>query len=257
MKIGILYICTGKYTVFRKDFYLSAEKYFLTNHDIHYFVFTDSSDIYDYNQNPRIHIIPHKHLWWPDATLMRFHTFLWEEEALSKMDYLFFCNANLEIKQIIWEEILPSDEEEIVATQHPWFYNKKDKDFTYERNINSTAYIAFGEWKHYLAWWFNGWSSANFLSMCKTLSKNIDSDKKNNIIALRHDESHINNYLLNKTYKLLDAWYLYPESWGVPFEKKIIVRDKSKLIPVDEVKWNKFYTKYLNKILYFIKNIIW
>ena len=29
MRIGILYICTGKYDIFWKDFYLSAERYFM------------------------------------------------------------------------------------------------------------------------------------------------------------------------------------------------------------------------------------
>ena len=41
MKIGILYICTGNYTVFWEDFYESFSKYFCTNSEIHYFVFSD------------------------------------------------------------------------------------------------------------------------------------------------------------------------------------------------------------------------
>ena len=40
MKIGILYICTGNYTVFWEDFYESFSKYFCTNSEIHYFVFS-------------------------------------------------------------------------------------------------------------------------------------------------------------------------------------------------------------------------
>ena len=42
MKILFLYVCIGKYVVFWKDFFLSVEKYVLTDCEKHYFVFTDS-----------------------------------------------------------------------------------------------------------------------------------------------------------------------------------------------------------------------
>jgi hypothetical protein len=74
-KIGILYICTGKYNILWKDFYLSAEQYLLRNSEVHYFVFTDADDIFDEDHNPRIHKIYQKNLGWPDNTLKRFHIF--------------------------------------------------------------------------------------------------------------------------------------------------------------------------------------
>ena len=45
MKIAILYICTGKYNIFWKDFYTSCEKNFIPNSEKHYFVFTDAENI--------------------------------------------------------------------------------------------------------------------------------------------------------------------------------------------------------------------
>lgn len=255
-KIWILYICTWQYTTFRKDFYLSAQQYFLRDHKIHYFVFTDANEIFGQDDNDQIHIIPHTHLGRPDATLMRFHTFLWAEDQLKKMDYIFFCNANLEIKQPIWEETLPSLDEWIVVTQHPWFYNKKNNQFTYEKNKKSTAYISQSEWKYYIAWGFNWWTSSNFLEMCKLLSKNIDKDKSQWIVAVWHDESYLNKYILDHNYKLLDPSYLYPEWRRIPFDCKILIRDKSKYIPVDAIKWNKdtLFSKINNIINYILKN---
>lgn len=44
MKIAILYICTGKYNVFFRDFYSSSEKYFLPNCEKTYFVFSDNQE---------------------------------------------------------------------------------------------------------------------------------------------------------------------------------------------------------------------
>ena len=59
MRIGILYICTGKYDIFWKDFYLSAERYFMQDQSfiIEYYVFTDSPKLYDEENNKHIHRI--------------------------------------------------------------------------------------------------------------------------------------------------------------------------------------------------------
>ena len=44
-KVAVLYIATGKYTVFWPEFYESAEKYLLKDCEVHYFVFTDADDL--------------------------------------------------------------------------------------------------------------------------------------------------------------------------------------------------------------------
>ena len=93
MRIGILYICTGKYDIFWKDFYLSAERYFMQDQSfiIEYYVFTDSPKLYDEENNKHIHRIKQKNLGWPDNTLKRFHIFLRIKEQLEReTDYLFF-----------------------------------------------------------------------------------------------------------------------------------------------------------------------
>src|SRR6478672_8403971 len=91
MKVGILYICTGKYDVFWNGFYESAEKFLMPDTEKHYFVFTDSEQI---QSSERIHKIYQERLGWPKDTLMRFHLFLNIEDQLNEMDYLFFFNAN-------------------------------------------------------------------------------------------------------------------------------------------------------------------
>ena len=44
LKIAILYVCVGSYTVFWDDFYKSFEEKFIPNAVKEYFVFTDSKD---------------------------------------------------------------------------------------------------------------------------------------------------------------------------------------------------------------------
>jgi hypothetical protein len=42
-----------------------------------------------------------------------------------------------------------------------------------------------------------------------------------------HDESALNWYYLDKSPLLVDSSYAYPEGWSIPFNKKIIQRNKN------------------------------
>ena len=230
MKIGILYICTGKYTIFWKDFYLSMEKNFIEESEKHYFVFTDSDELDFEKKNPRIHRIYQENLGWPNNTLMRFDIFLSIEEELKQMDYLFFFNANLLIKEkVSKDEFLPDGDKKLVATLHPGFYNKKRKLFTYDKNKKSTAYIPSNEGTNYYAGGLNGGITNIFIEAMKTMNDNIKKDSEKNIVARWHDESHWNRYLINRDdIRILSPSYLYPEDWVIPFEPIILIRDKNK-----------------------------
>ncbi len=229
MKIGILYICTGKYTIFWKDFYLSCEKYFIPEAEKHYFVFTDADSVDFAADNKNIHRIYQENLGWPGNTLRRYEVFLNSEDKIADMDYLFFFNANLLfLETITAPEFLPQNSEKIVACLHPGFYNKLEKDFTYEKNPKSTAYLANG--KHYFAGGINGGVARDFVAVMKELDANIKTDLANDMIAVWHDESHWNCYV-NKhlsVVKIISPAYLYLEDATLPFPKKILIRDKAK-----------------------------
>jgi len=202
------------------------KKYFLPNHSIEYFVFTDGKlDNIDEN----VHIIHQKKLGWPHDTLMRFHMFSSAKNLLCKCDYLFFINANLIINVPIDEQILPM-EENYMGVLHPGFFNKRRSRFTYETRRQSTAFIPFFKGKHYFMGGFNGGKAEYFIKMSETLMKNIEQDLKNGIIAIWHDESHLNRYFWEhrKEVKILNPEYGYPEGWNLPFEAKITILDKSK-----------------------------
>ncbi|GAE82622.1 family 6 glucosyltransferase [Bacteroides reticulotermitis] len=232
MRIGILYICTGKYSIFWKDFYLSAERYLMQSpaYTREYYVFTDSLKLYDEENNKHIHRIKQKNLGWPDNTLKRFHMFLQiKQQLLQETDFLIFCNANLLFKQNVGHEIIPQKgKNQFVGTIHPGFYNSHNYDFTYERRHNSKAYIPEGEGVHYYAGGFSGGYTKAYLQLCETIKSWVDIDKSNKIVAIWHDESHINRYFLKNPPLTLSPGYLYPEGWSIPFEEIITIRDKNK-----------------------------
>jgi predicted SAM-dependent methyltransferase len=225
MKIAILYICTGKYTIFWDTFYRSAEQFFLPNADKNYFVFTDDPVIPD---NGTVFRIEQANLGWPGNTIYRYRLFWSIRSRLDSYDYIFFFNANSEFAAVIGEEILPTKEEGIVVVQHPGFFDKRPDEFTYERNKESKAAIPFGEGKHYICGGVNGGRTNAYLDLINTLRIAIEEDNKKNITAIWHDESHINKYIIDHKYKLLTPSFCYPEGWNIPFEKVILIRDKNR-----------------------------
>jgi len=259
MKIGILYICTGKYKIFWKDFYLSCEKNFITEAEKHYFVFTDSPEIYFESDNKNIHRIYQANLGWPDNTLKRYEVFLKAKEKVFGMDYLFFLNANLLfLERITAEEFLPHNQEKFVGCLHPGYYNKPIEKFTYENNPKSKAYLSKEVGKHYFAGGINGGVTKNFLEVSELLDKNIETDKTNKILAIWHDESHWNAYLNTHldAVKTLPPDYLYPEGENMPFDKKILIRDK-KLIGGHTDFRNKIELRLVfNKLKSLVKKVL-
>ena len=231
-KVGILYIALGRYTIFWKRFYKSSQKYLLPKCQKHYFVFTDAESIKYSEREENIHLFHQEELGWPYNTLMRFDMFLKARQQLEAMDYLFFFNANLKVMKPITEQEFLGDQAELIFTIHPCFFDKPVEDFTYEsNNPQSLAYIPQGKGEHYVMGALNGGKAGAYLDMIEQLNDNIKKDLENDIIAVWHDESHLNRYLLDsddRKVKLLSPSYLYAEHWNLPFPQKILVSDKRK-----------------------------
>lgn len=227
--IAILYICTGNYIIFWKDFYLSVEKYLLPNYEKHYFVFTDSNPSMDnYLIQDRVHIFEQNKLGWPYDTLMRFNMFSNIKNFLIKFDYIYFFNSNMLLLEPVGEEFLPIDGSGLVATLHPYFYSESKYFYPYDRNKKSLAYIPFGKGKYYFMGGLNGGRSNEYLYLIDSLKSNIQLDLDLGVIAKWHDESHLNRYLVDKDVKILGPEYGYPEDSYLPFKAKFLIRDKNK-----------------------------
>jgi len=225
VRVAILYICTGKYDMFWPEFYESSESKFLPGIEKHYYVFSDTTKI---GNTDRIHIVHQEPLDWPLITLFRFKMFCSISEKLREYDFLFFMNANMYINESIGEEILPF-KEKLCVTLHPGqFAQRKSSEYPYERNPASTAYIKKNEGAHYFMGGLNGGAAKEYLDMCFELNSNILKDLRHNIIAVWHDESHLNHYMKDRTPKILDPGYGYPDGWTIPFPPRIIIRDKTK-----------------------------
>ena len=218
-KVGLLIIATNKYIQFLQPLIESADSYFLPNQDITYFVFTNQN--IDIKSNRNIVKIDVEHKDWPWMTLGRYKIFSDNSNILSKMDYIFYSDVDMRFVFEVGDEIL-SDR---VATQHPGYYDRRG---TPETNPLSLACVFPYEQMQYFAGGFNGGTSKEYLKMAHKISNDIDVDCSRNIIAIWHDESHMNRYFIdNKPTLILSPSYCYGESMNIPFEKKLLALDKN------------------------------
>lgn len=256
MRIAILYICTGKYHIFFEDFYKSCERFFIPEADKSYFVFSDYRELANYK---KVNFIYKECEGFPNDSLFRFRTFLKIEKELQEFDYVFFFNSNMQFVAPVDKSILPGlkdgnlcclDADYDKRYPHPSFY-------PYERRKKSLAFIPRGlNQYHYYHAGLNGGRAKEYLEFCKTLNENINNDYKNGIIALYHDESHVNKYF--SEHPCLSLHEEYGTAEGSPNMKN------AKIILVDKTKFSNYFNKgrstslwgKLKKMFWMAKHII-
>lgn len=225
-KVGLCITATNKYIKFVEPLIQSARKHFLKDHDVTYFVFTNNT--YECGTDTRLIYLQHKP--WPLSTMQRFEAYKNSKEALSGMDYIFACDADMLFLDDVGEEVL----KDRVAVCHPLFWNNIEEGKTqYESNPISTAYMHKDESNNYFAGGFYGGKRDEFLKIVETCSTNMNKDYAKNYIAIWHDESHLNRYFTNNPPTvILEPSYCFPENhfkWikrPFPFKKILLALDK-------------------------------
>ena len=215
--VGLLIVATGKYIQFVPPLIASAKKHFCNNHRVSYFVFTDQP----FETSENVYRIEQPRLGWPYDTMQRYHVYYKNKDLFRDQDYLFATDADMLFVGNVGDEILG----ELVATQHPGFVGKRG---SYETNRRSLAYVAKFEGSQYFAGGFYGGTKNAVLKIFETNIRNIDSDLARGIIAVWHDESHWNRYCIDHPPTvILNPSYCYPESWTLPYPKKLLALDKN------------------------------
>jgi len=225
-KVGMLVMATGKYINFVEPLVVSADKFFLLECDVSYFVFTDSQEHLarkvEIIRGREIIYIEQERLGWPKDTLMRPAIYYQHRKKLKFMDYLFAIDADMKIVDTVGNEILHP----LVVVQHPGYVGRRG---TYETRKESSAYVGPREGRVYCAGGFNGGKRKEYMQLCKSITHAIQEDFKKNIIACWHDESHLNRYIIThqEDVVVLTPSYCYPESKDIPFHPRIIALDKN------------------------------
>ena len=230
-RIGIYCICTGNYINFLEQLILSVQKNFLVEYNKIYFIVSDLPNLVEKicKKHKVNHLIKRtSKKGFPLDTLYRYNYLLdFDVEIEILCDVIYYLDVDMKINNLIDDDILPTKNNMLVVTEHPGFYNNNNA--TYEENINSTAYVNKNLINlKYIAGGFNGGITHYFLKMATEINNNIFLDKSKDIIAIWHDESHLNKYFIKNShkFKILNHKYCYPESYTENNDIKIIALDK-------------------------------
>ena len=202
MKTALLVIATGeKYHKYIDPLIASAQQY-LFPHDV--ILWTDSPAWHTSRQLHRIG------KGFPYETLHRYHTFMEACRLLNQYDFLLYSDVDMLFTSHIREEDVVSSG--ITATLHPGYVGRVG---TPERRSSSYAYIPPDAQNKYFCGGFNGGRRNDFIAMSASIKSAIDADAHGNIVAVWHDESHLNEYLYrDPPARILGPEYCYPEGCG-------------------------------------------
>ena len=225
MKICILTIATNKYIQFVERLYNNLEENFLNGHELECLLFTE----HDVETSDNVKVSKINHEPWPMPTLKRYNYFVKEKEYISKFDYCYYFDVDMGIIEKVGDEVLG----DLVATMHPYqsLYPKESR--SYDRNPNSLAFVPPGEeGENYYAGGFNGGKTECFLKMAEVIADRVNQDLEKDVIALWHDESQMNRYLIDNppTLSLTPTYCFAEEQMGnpnYPYEPKIIALKKN------------------------------
>lgn len=230
-RIGILMVATGKYKLFLDKTLQQIQKNFLPGYQHHYFLFIDSEIPLTIKDNLTITIINRRGF--PGDTLYRYHYFLTQRDNLiQKTDVIYYFDVDMGIWEEIGSGILPTPKTPLVGVKHPGFYTESSFQNPWgspETNPLSKAFIPKNKLQNvYIAGGFNGGYTRDFIKMSEEIKQDIDIDDSKEIIAVWHDESHLNRYFsFNPTlFKILMPEYCYPEGKNIGFKPKIVALNK-------------------------------
>ena len=83
----------------------------------------------------------------------------------------------------------------------------------------------------------NGGKAKPYMRLIGELERRIQDDYERGVIAVWHDESQLNRYIIDHTnYRLLTPSFCYPEGADIPFHTCLMVSEKSKKIGLDSGK---------------------
>ena len=244
MKVAISFIGTNKYLDYLPQYYENIEKYFLPNSEKTILVFTDG-ELEDTPDNVKVY--PQEHLPWPYITLKRFEIINKARKEIEKNDWFVFIDADaLPVATITEVEFLArccgadTNQVPLFGVHHPCHFLKmpphNQPPGAYDQNKESAAYVNVEEEipEIYFQGCFWGGNVPAALAMIDELEGRVNRDLEKDVIALWHDESHINRYFIDREFDVhtFGPEYAYPEVFDeyCNFEPKIVhlAKDNSK-----------------------------
>ncbi|XP_078512625.1 histo-blood group ABO system transferase-like [Lissotriton helveticus] len=209
--IGLTVFALGSYWKLLKRFLESADKFFMVGHKVIYYVYTDLLEKVECTTTQtdrkckvyKMSTIDSKiRVFMKRMEMLQLHI----KTKVIDVQYLVCADVDLVFHDEVGVEILG----DLVATLHPDFYKYPRGGLTFERRESSQAYIPKTEGDFYYQANFFAGTPQEIYRLTKTCDQAIKTDDLKGIIAVFHDESHFNKYLLHhKPTKILSPEYVW------------------------------------------------
>ncbi|KAK6492429.1 globoside alpha-1,3-N-acetylgalactosaminyltransferase 1-like [Huso huso] len=207
---GLAVFVVGTYAQYLHKFIISAEKYFLPEHFVTYYILTDNlRGIPAITLGSGREIKPFYIAERPDwvhlsKTRMSLLSSVIKELIQDEVDYIFCMDVDQVFINPVGSEILGS----LVATLHPEYYNQPLDMYPYERTVDSKAYVDGSEGDYYYTSEIYGGSCPEVYKLVLTCSQFIIQDMEISFHAFLFEESYLNRYLIqNRPTRLLSPEY--------------------------------------------------
>lgn len=224
-------------------------------------VFTDQTDrVFLFaRDNPDLQITCHRinSLNWPEATLYRYKLISEVAESLTE-DYLMHLDADMLFKQEFGRDLHPLDwENGIALVAHPgfWrpagvgrvrFYFSNPKVFltdlvsflrvgglgSWSQDLNSRAYVQRRSRREYVCGGVWMGSRHSFLDMVASLHDSVSNDEERGVMAVWHDESHLNKWASQNSHTTLTPRYCFDPGYPQLQNLKEIIRAVDKKLEI-------------------------
>jgi hypothetical protein len=242
-KFCVLSIATDRYLDYWQNMILSATQN-ADFKDVQVLLFTDkpeniSKEIRNFFQENLV-TVKISHEPWPFPTLKRFEYIVENSEQINALNVLYI-DADMLFHDYFdfshFTQIL--EREELILVQHPGYYRPRGykrlrfyltnplqflRDFllilkhgslgSWETNVDSSAFVERSHRKVYFCGGIWMGQTRVILEMSEQLSRNINSDLQENVIAIFHDESHLNRYAVEKNPTKLNPSYCFESTYS-------------------------------------------
>ncbi len=220
--LNFVSVATKQYLEFWKEQARSIDIHLAPETGCQLILFTDKpSKAKDFSQelaNVQVRVLPIPSYGWPEATLLRYRWIKELAKSLSADDLLIYLDSDmLAVSQISYRDFFPNEAKSVTLVRHPgyyrpsWlpllhFYTSNPKvallDFAtwaakgglgaWETRNESQAFVERKQRNTYYCggiWWG---PAKKVLELCDELALRIDQDSSNGVMAVWHDESHLN-----------------------------------------------------------------
>ena len=213
-KILVCFVGTGSYLEFLPNYYSKVMENFCPGYEKDILVLTDGEI-----PEPPDHIIVKetKHKEWPYITLERFNIILKQRETIEDYDWFVFMDADTIVNQKVEYDEFFDETKEYFGVHHPCHaMNWPPHNQGYGAFDRTESRASVGDDDDLSTYWQGclwGGKVPEIFGLMEELDSRTQLDLKEDIIALWHDESHLNKIFIERRDKVhtLSPDYAYPE----------------------------------------------